>query len=284
MHVAGLDAIGALHIAAYLDLADGEGCPEVGLVEIVKDVGPDRVGVVEQEARRRARGEASVSVEAAARLAAVDENRGALHMLCSGSVAEEQDGENGARMMHRGTVWAAPALRIVVPNEKNAFQNHDSSPTPRTGHGHEPGRRSHVNTTGGRRRPVHLHALPPVSIDMAALCRWLVVLLAAACCHALHNESSLGAAGGELGGGGGFGRLAGPEVGLAPTWAEAAANVGAFQGLVGGVAGCAAICVGEDTPAQCVDACTNMLTSSTKLGPYSNAGTCYHFCVRMTTI
>ena len=110
MHVAGLDAIGALHIAAYLDLADGEGCPEVGLVEIVKDVGPDRVGVVEQEARRRARGEASVSVEAAARLAAVDENRGALHILCSGSVAEEQDGENGARMMHRGTVWAAPTL------------------------------------------------------------------------------------------------------------------------------------------------------------------------------
>ena len=35
---------------------------------------------------------------------------------------------------------------------------------------------------------------------MAALYQWLVLLLAAACCHALPNESSLGAAGGELGG------------------------------------------------------------------------------------
>ena len=115
---------------------------------------------------------------------------------------------------------------------------------------------------------------------MAALCRWLVVLLAAACCHALHNESSLGAAGGELGGGGGFGRLAGPGVGLAPTWTEAAPNVGAFRRLVGGVAGCTAKCAGESFPAACGKGCTNMLTSSTILGDFNSGKGCYGYCVR----
>ena len=117
---------------------------------------------------------------------------------------------------------------------------------------------------------------------MAALCRWLVVLLAAACCHALHNESSIGAAGGELGGGG-FGRLAGLGVDLAPTWAEAAPNVGAFRRLVGGVAGCAGKCHLFSEPTYCILGCTNMITSSTILGqrniqPYTGCiGSCVSF-------
>ena len=115
---------------------------------------------------------------------------------------------------------------------------------------------------------------------MAALCRWLVALLAAACCHALHNESSLGAAGGELGGGG-FGRLAGPGADLAPTWAEVAPNVGAFRRLVGGVAGCTAKCAGgAGYTSECSNGCTNMLTSSTILGAYTTAGSCTKYCVR----
>ena len=125
---------------------------------------------------------------------------------------------------------------------------------------------------------------------MAALCRWLVVLLAAACCHALHNESSLGAAGGELGAGAGLGRPAGPGGGLAPMWTEVAPNAGAFRGLVGGVAGqCTAKCAGDaharcddDVPKcwYCVKGCTNMRTSSTvyNTNPYWGTTGCVGYC------